>query len=124
MGQPRISTGVFLPWFPPLSDIRGDLRAARPARLASAFVADHLRQFNPTPLWDQQFSWLARRNPDPHAAFEFQTLLGHLARQAGGPRPGVGVTEPVRRHPVLIAQALHPCADHSAAASRRRGRHA
>ena len=106
MGQPRISTGVILPWFPPLSDIRRFLRVARVAGFDSVFVADHLRQFNPTPLWDQQFTWLARRNPDPHAAFEFQTLLGHLARHAGGLRLGVGVTEPVRRHPVLIVQAL------------------
>jgi phthiodiolone/phenolphthiodiolone dimycocerosates ketoreductase len=106
MGQPGISTGVFLPWFPPMSDIRGFLRVARLAGFDSVFVADHLRQFNPTPLWDRQYTWLARRNPDPHAAFDFQTLLGHLARDAGGIRLGVGVTEPVRRHPVLIAQAM------------------
>ena len=41
----------------------------------------------------------------PHENFEYQTLLGFLAGGAGDVRIGVGVTEAVRRHPVVIAQA-------------------
>ena len=33
-------------------------------------------------------------------------LLGYLASRVGRMRLGVGVTEPIRRHPVLIAQAM------------------
>ena len=41
----------------------------------------------------------------PHENLEYQTLLGFLAGGAGDVRIGVGVTEAVRRHPVIIAQA-------------------
>ncbi len=33
-------------------------------------------------------------------------LLGYLASRASRLRIGVGVTEPIRRHPILIAQAM------------------
>jgi phthiodiolone/phenolphthiodiolone dimycocerosates ketoreductase len=57
-------------------------------------------------VWDRQFTWLAAGRSSPHECFDYQTLLGYLAARAGGLRLGVGVTEPVRRHPVLLAQAL------------------
>ncbi len=37
--------------------------------------------------------------------FEFQALLGYLAAKFPGVRLGVGVTEPIRRHPAILAQA-------------------
>ena len=38
--------------------------------------------------------------------FEYQTLLGALAARAGDVRLGVGVTEFVRRHPIIVAQSF------------------
>ena len=78
---------------------------ARLYRLDSLFVLDHLQDLDPTALWDRDFTWAARRVASPHAFFEYQTLLGSLAARAGRLQLGVGVTEPIRRHPVLIAQA-------------------
>ena len=49
---------------------------------------------------------MAEPGSSPHRYFEYQVLLGALAKQAGPVRLAVGVTEAIRRHPVLIAQAF------------------
>jgi phthiodiolone/phenolphthiodiolone dimycocerosates ketoreductase len=56
-------------------------------------------------LWDKSFTWLSEKPPSPHELFEYQTLLGALAARVGRIQLGVGVTEPIRRHPVVIAQS-------------------
>jgi phthiodiolone/phenolphthiodiolone dimycocerosates ketoreductase len=69
-------------------------------------VLDHFQGLIPSSIWDQQLSWVASHHESPHELFEYQVLLGYLAASAGRLRLGVGVTEPIRRHPVLIAQAM------------------
>jgi phthiodiolone/phenolphthiodiolone dimycocerosates ketoreductase len=92
---------------PPVGVVRTQLRFARLARLDSLAVWDHFQNFTPTALWDRQYTWLAAdEGSSPHEFFDYQTLLGHLAARAGRIRLGVTVTEPIRRHPVLIAQAM------------------
>jgi phthiodiolone/phenolphthiodiolone dimycocerosates ketoreductase len=59
----------------------------------------------PSALWDGGFGLYAAENASPHTRFDDQTLLGYLAARSGGLRLGVGVTEPFRRHPSVIAQA-------------------
>jgi phthiodiolone/phenolphthiodiolone dimycocerosates ketoreductase len=91
---------------PPLGRVNGALRAARAFGFDTAWTVDHFLGFFPEALWDQDFTWLAKSGGSPHEYFEFQTLLGYLASRAGKVRLGVGVTEPTRRHPVLLAQAF------------------
>ena len=105
MAHPRIATGMYAPSNLPMSDIRMLTAMARLDRLDSLFVYDHFQDFYPTALWGRDFSWAARRVRSPHALFEYQTLLGSLAARAGRMQLGVGVTKPIGRHPVLIAQA-------------------
>ena len=105
MANPRIATGVLAPISLPMSVIRMQAAMARVYRLDSLFVYDHFQEVFPSALWDRDFTWFARRVPSPHALFEYQTLLGSLAARAGRMQLGVSVTEPIRRHPVLIAQA-------------------
>ena len=105
MAHPRIATGMYAPPNLPMSDIRMLTAMARLDHLDSLFVYDHFQDFYPTALWDRDFTWAARRVRSPHALFEYQTLLGSLAARAGRMQLGVGVTKPIGRHPVLIAQA-------------------
>ena len=91
---------------PPLRRIGTLTRLARALRFDVAWVVDHFLGFYPSKIWDEQFSWLAKPGSTPHAYFDYQTLLGYLAPRAGGLQLAVGVTEPIRRHPVLIAQAF------------------
>jgi phthiodiolone/phenolphthiodiolone dimycocerosates ketoreductase len=91
---------------PPLRRIGILLRAARALRFDVAWVVDHFLGLYPTSIWDEDFSWLAKPGSSPHSYYDYQTLLGYLAPRAGSMRLAVGVTEPIRRHPVLIAQAF------------------
>jgi phthiodiolone/phenolphthiodiolone dimycocerosates ketoreductase len=79
---------------------------ARLSRLDTVWVNDHWQGEMPSALWDQQFSWAATPGESPHASFDHKVLLGYLAKSAGRLRVGVGVTDPIRHHPVAIAQAF------------------
>ncbi len=75
-------------------------------RLDSVMLIDHFQNVFPTDIWDKELTWLAAQRSTPHEFFDYQVLLGFLASRVGRMRLGVGVTEPIRRHPVVIAQAM------------------
>lgn len=103
----RITIGMTVGAQPPMSRIGALLRVARGFRFDVAWTIDHFLGFFPRAIWDKDFSWLASAGSSPHAYFDYQVLLGHLAGKAGGRvQLAVGVTEPIRRHPVVIAQAF------------------
>ena len=106
MAIPRMAVGLQVSGNPPLGLARALLMFARLTCLDAVLVADHFQGFIPTALWDRDFSWAAAQFANPHESFDFQLLLGYLAAYAGRLRLGVGVTEPIRRHPVLIAQTM------------------
>jgi phthiodiolone/phenolphthiodiolone dimycocerosates ketoreductase len=106
MPSPRISIGLQLGATPPPALNRALVYFARMSGLDSVWVLDHFQGLIPSAIWDQQFSWTAAQYKSPHELFDYQVLLGYLASSAGRLRLGVGVTEPIRRHPVLIAQAM------------------
>ncbi len=81
------------------------LRTARLSGFDVAWTVDHFQGFFPRAIWDKEFTFLAEPAASPHAYYDYQTLLGYLARKAGRLQLAVGVTEPIRRHPVLLAQA-------------------
>ncbi len=71
----------------------------------SFLVFDHLQDFTPRSLWSSPgFTWMAASQASPHAQTDAFAVLGSLAWTAGRVRLGTGVTEPLRRHPVVIAQ--------------------
>ncbi|MDF2092880.1 LLM class flavin-dependent oxidoreductase [Knoellia sp. 3-2P3] len=102
----RVRVGLQLGTQPPLSAARAYLLAARAMRLDSVMVIDHFQNLFPSVLWDQDFTWLAKRKPTPHDHLDYQALMGWVASRAGRLQLGVGVTDPIRRHPVVIAQSL------------------
>jgi phthiodiolone/phenolphthiodiolone dimycocerosates ketoreductase len=102
----RFTMGLTVGTQPPIRRVHTMLRLARPAGFDVAWTVDHFQGFYPTVLWDRDLSWAANPDGTPHAYFDYQTLLGHLASRAGKLRLAVGVTEPIRRHPMLIAQAF------------------
>jgi phthiodiolone/phenolphthiodiolone dimycocerosates ketoreductase len=105
MTHPKIDVGMYVAARPPLGSVDALVAAARDLQLDSVFVWDHLQDFVPAAIWDEDFAWFAAPGSSPHDPFEFQTVLGYLAAKAPGLRLGVGVTEPIRRHPVVLAQA-------------------
>ena len=101
-----IAVGLQLGTQPPLSAVTAVARYARLIGLRSLMTIDHFQNIFPFAIWDEQFSWLAARRPTPHEHFDYQALLGYLAARTRHLQLGVGVTEPIRRHPVLIAQTM------------------
>ncbi len=83
---------------------RGLLEAARGAGLDTFLVTDHLIDVFPRQAWDTDFSHLAADMPTPDRCLDFATVLGNLAPLAGPVRLAVGVTDPHRRHPAVLAQ--------------------
>jgi phthiodiolone/phenolphthiodiolone dimycocerosates ketoreductase len=96
---------MYVPAKPPVAGIEQLVSVAQQGQFDSVFVWDHVMDFFAQSIWDEQFTWLANRSASPHEWFDFQTVLGYLAAKAPGVRLGVGVAEPIRRHPILLAQA-------------------
>lgn len=105
MAHPRIEVGMYVVAKAPLAGVEGLVSAAQDQQLDSVFIWDHLQDFVPSAIWDEELTWLAAESKSPHEWFEYQTLLGCLAGRFPDLRLGVGVTEPFRRHPVVLAQA-------------------
>ncbi|WP_416062437.1 LLM class flavin-dependent oxidoreductase [Rhodococcus indonesiensis] len=105
MAPSTIETGIYVPPNPPWGNVRAVTALARWGGLSSLFVWDHFQEFYPTVLWDETFTPFSDSVSSPHEVFDYQTLLGALAGRTGKMQLGVGVSEPIRRHPVLLAQA-------------------
>ena len=103
--MPRMKVGFSAGTEPPVSRIDLILRLARVARFDSFWTIDHFQSFFNRGIWDRDFTWLATGR-SPHEILDYQVVLGHVARKAGRVQIGVGVTEPIRRHPVQIAQTF------------------
>lgn len=97
---------MYVPAKPPVTELESAATTAEHVGLDSVFVWDHLVDFFPQALWNDDFTWMRRAGDSPHEWFDFQTLLGYLAGKVTNLRLGVGVTEPLRRHPVVLAQAM------------------
>lgn len=69
------------------------------------WMVDHLTGFFPRSVWDRSFTWMAKRPGSSDAFYDWQVLAGRLASSAGRIQLGVGVTDAIRRHPVVLAQA-------------------
>ncbi|MCC6791253.1 MAG: LLM class flavin-dependent oxidoreductase, partial [Thermomicrobiales bacterium] len=106
MRRPKVAVGLAIPPKPPVAGLKQVIWATRALRCDSLLLWDHLQDLIPTTLWDKQFTWAAGDNDSPHTFFDQQTLLGYMAPRAGRMAVGVAVTEPIRRHPVVIAQAM------------------
>ena len=97
---------MYVPAKPSVDGIEQLVSVAQENGFASAFIWDHVVDFFSQSIWDEDLTWLANLSASPHEWYDFQTLLGYLAARAPGVRLGVGVTEPIRRHPILLAQAM------------------
>ncbi len=106
MTRPRVSAGIVWSTSAPIPAGRAQLGLARAGGLDSFWAVDHLISPFPKAVWDPDFTFLAKKTSTPDEAYDFATMLGHLAGKAGRMRLGVGVTDPHRRHPALLAQTF------------------
>ncbi|RDI68238.1 LLM class flavin-dependent oxidoreductase [Nocardia pseudobrasiliensis] len=83
---------------------RGLLELARVHELDAFLIFDHLINTFPSQAWDTDFTYLASALPTPDRCLDFATVLGNFASHAGPVQLAVGVTDPHRRHPAVLAQ--------------------
>lgn len=99
-----MKVGIGVGTQPPYGNAKTMVRLAKALRFDSLWTVDHWVGFLPRSIWTEDFSHLATpRGAD--AFFDWQVQMGALAERAGNIQLGVGVTEAIRRHPVLLAQA-------------------
>ena len=99
-----VSIGIGVGTQPPLRRISLVARIARSQNLDAVWTVDHFQGWFPQELWNRDLSWTASPDGTPHAYYDFQALIGYLASKIGSMHVGVGVTETLRRHPILLAQ--------------------
>ncbi len=106
-GKPSsgVDVGICVTTNYPVRELLRSLRWGRLTGVDSLVVPDHWQDFIPQVLWEPSVTWRARHTNSPHDLREAFTVLGALARSAGRVRIGVAVTEMLRRHPVMVAQA-------------------
>jgi phthiodiolone/phenolphthiodiolone dimycocerosates ketoreductase len=91
--DPSFGIGIALPSTPPLDDLLRGVALAHGLGLDVVSVSDHLTEFSLTGAGDT-------------ASFESQTILGALSSRVESIRLGVGVTDVLRRHPIIVGQAM------------------
>lgn len=92
-----LTLGLAIPPWPPIEHIYRAVDLAESLGLEVCSTWDHFVEFSaPT-------DGASANAPAP---FEYQTLLGALATRAVSVRLAVGVTELLRRHPVVVAQSF------------------
>ncbi|MEA2000629.1 MAG: LLM class flavin-dependent oxidoreductase [Actinomycetota bacterium] len=99
-----VSIGIGVGTQPPLGRVALATRAARAANFDAVWTVDHFQGWVPQDLWNRDMSWTASPGSSPHGYFDYQALIGFLSGKVGPMQIGVGVTEALRRHPVLLAQ--------------------
>ncbi|MFQ5517274.1 MAG: LLM class flavin-dependent oxidoreductase [Acidimicrobiia bacterium] len=95
------ATGVVVP------PARGVIAAAKQqeaAGFASVWWPDHLMAWHPQSLWDTEFTPLAYRQPNAHVFLDTISCMTAAAVSTDSILIGSSVTDPVRRHPAVLAQ--------------------
>lgn len=104
MANETLDLALVVPAQPPAFSVSSLVRLARVLGFDAVMVWDHLQDFVPRALWSPRVTWMARLRSSPHPYYDVATLLGWLSAHAGRLRLGVGVTDTIRRHPILLAQ--------------------
>ena len=100
-----LTVGLGLPPRPPRAILDRALETALAVGADAMWTIDHASSFIPQSIWDEEFSPAAASVASPDQVYEYQSVLGYAAAKAPALRPAVGVTEAIRRHPAILAQA-------------------
>lgn len=102
----ELALGVYQPPQPPLGRLTDELQDYEAAGWDSCWLPDHLTGEYPSSIWDPDLTDLARYQETPHAYFSTPSILSYAAATTDDLQIGVGVTDPLRRHPIVLAQTV------------------
>lgn len=89
---------------PPAAGVVKAAQQQEAAGFDSTWWADHLMAWHPQSIWTPEFTPLAHRQPDANVFLDTVTCMTAAAMSTESIRVGSSVTDPVRRHPAVLAQ--------------------
>jgi len=95
------ATGVVAP---PVKGVIKTAQQQEAAGYASVWWPDHLMAWHPQSIWTTEFTPLAHRQPDANVFLDTIVCMTAAALSTESISIGSSVTDPVRRHPALLAQ--------------------
>lgn len=99
-----LTLGISYRAHPPLDNWPDRLRDYESAGWDTCWMEDSLMGEAPLSLWDPSTVELARFQETPNEYFDTLSMLSHAAAETDRIRLGVGVTDPLRRPPIVLAQ--------------------
>ncbi|MCK5265221.1 MAG: LLM class flavin-dependent oxidoreductase [Candidatus Thorarchaeota archaeon] len=94
------------PFLPPWENALKNAKTIDTLGYDSMAFPDHFAGFVPESIWTPEVTQLVYLQQSPHTYFEMASLMGACASVTENVKLIAAVTEPIRRHPVLIAQTF------------------
>jgi phthiodiolone/phenolphthiodiolone dimycocerosates ketoreductase len=94
------------PFLPPWENAVKNAQLIDSLGYDSMAFPDHFAGFVPESIWTADVTPLAFIQQSPHTYYELASLMGACAAVTKHVRLISGVTEPIRRHPILLAQTF------------------
>jgi phthiodiolone/phenolphthiodiolone dimycocerosates ketoreductase len=91
---------------PPMDAALAGVRAAEAAGFDAAWWSDHFLHWFPPGVWTPDVSPMAAAVRSPHAFLDPTAVMAAAATVTERIRLGTAVTDPVRRHPAVLAQTF------------------
>jgi len=94
------------PFLPPMESVEKNARMLDSLGYDSMVFPDHFAGFVPESIWTPDITPLAYLQQSPHTYYEIGTIMAACAVMTERIQLISAVTEPIRRHPVLLAQTF------------------
>jgi phthiodiolone/phenolphthiodiolone dimycocerosates ketoreductase len=105
MALPRLELGVPGQIMPPADAAVRFAQRSEAAGFDAVWWPDHLMGWHPDTMWTPDLTPLAAVQANPHTYFDPLVMMGVVGAQTERIRVGVAVTDLIRRHPAVAAQA-------------------
>lgn len=102
----RLEIGAPGPFLPPWSNVKKNAQLIDGLGYDSMAFPDHFAGFVPESIWTPDFTPLALLQQSPHTYFELASIMSACSVVTENCKILSAVTEPIRRHPVLLAQTF------------------
>ena len=102
----ELKIGAPGPFLPPWDNALKNAKTIDSLGYDSMAFPDHLAGFIPQSIWTPEVTQLAYLQQSPHTYYEMASIMGACAAATENVQLISSVTEPLRRHPALIAQTF------------------
>ncbi len=94
------------PFLPPYENVLRNAKTIDSLGYDSMAFPDHFAGFVPESIWTGDITPLSFFQKSPHTYYEISTIMAACAAATENVRLVSAVTEPIRRHPILLAQTF------------------